>query len=59
MFEIFLGRGSAATSNVEGLHTTDGIQVAHMFFWRAEGAKDVVEMVKHLLVSRVSLHLIP
>lgn len=52
--KFFLGRGSAATSGVEGFYTVDGIQIAHMFLWRAEGPKDVVEMINHFLVSRVS-----
>lgn len=48
--EFLLGRGSATTSGVEGFFTPDGVQIAHMFLWRAEGPNYVVDMVNHFLV---------
>lgn len=53
--KIFSEQGSAATSGVEGFYTPDGNQTAHMFLSQAEGAKDVVEMVNHFLVSRLCI----
>ena len=50
---LFLQRGPAATSGVEGLYTLDGSQTALAFLWQAKGPKDVVEMVNHFLVSRL------
>lgn len=51
---FLLGRGSAATSGVEGFFTPDGVQIAHMFLWRAKGPKHVVDMINHFLVSGFS-----
>ena len=51
--KYFLGRGSAATSGVEGFYTSDGNQTAHSLLWRAEGPNDVTEMANHFLVSRL------
>lgn len=55
--KFFLGRGSSATSGVEGFYTPDGIQNAHLFLWRAEGPKDVVEICNHFLVSTLQIFL--
>lgn len=32
---VLTGRGSAATLDLEGFYTPDGVQNAHMFLWRA------------------------
>lgn len=47
-----MGRGSAATTGVEGYYTPDGVQISHMFLLRPEGPVDVADMLLFLKVSR-------
>lgn len=55
---LFLGRKSAVTSSVEGFYTADGIQIEHMFLWRAKSPKDAVKMGNYLPVRWAPLHLL-
>lgn len=50
--KVLMGRGSAATTGVEGFYSVpDGVQIGHMFLLRPEGPGDVGDMFLHFKVS--------
>lgn len=51
--KALMGRGSAATTGVEGFYSvSDGVQIMHMFLLRPEGPGDVGDMFLFCKVSR-------
>lgn len=58
--KMLMGRGSAATTGVEGFYSiADGVQIMHMFLLRPEGPGDVAAMLLFCIVSgenQVGLH---
>lgn len=48
--KALMGRGSSATTGVEGFYVTGGVQIMHMFLLRPEGAIDVADMFLHCKV---------
>lgn len=51
--KALMGRGSAATTGVEGFYSiADGVQIMHMFLLRPEGPGDVADMLLFCEVSR-------
>ena len=49
--KVLMGRGSSATTGVEGFYVPGGVQMAHMFLLRPEGVGDVADMLLHFKVS--------
>ena len=50
--KALMGRGSAATTGVEGFYSVaDGVQIMHMFLLRPEGPGDVADMFLFCKVS--------
>lgn len=51
--KALMGRGSAATTGVEGFYSvSDGVQIMHMFLLRPEGPVDVADMFLFCKVGR-------